>query len=222
MSDDSFFREVNEEIRQENARALWDRYGAYVIGLALLIVLATASFVGWEYWREQRSGSAGDAYVAALELAGADKNDEALAALKQIEDTGHGSYPALARMRSAGVLADKGDAAGAVAGFDAVSADSSVDPALRDIARLRAAYLLVDSGSYGDVQQRAGLLAADTNPLRNPAREALGLAAWKDSKGDEANKLFEQIVADPTSSADLRRRANIMIELIRGSGAAGS
>lgn len=219
MSEDSFIREVNEEIRQDQARALWDRYGAILIGAAVAVVLGTAAFVGWEYWRETRSGGAGDAYVKALDLARQGKSDEALTALKQIEDEGHGAYPVLARMRSAGVMAEKGDAAGAAAAFDAVAADGSADAALRDVARLRAAFLLVDAGSYGDVQQRAGQLAVDTNPLRNAAREALGLSAWKEGKGAEASKLFEQILADPTTSQDQRTRANMMVELIRGSGA---
>ena len=35
MSDDSFIREVNEELRQDQAKALWDRYGPAFIGLAV-------------------------------------------------------------------------------------------------------------------------------------------------------------------------------------------
>jgi hypothetical protein len=58
-------------------------------------------------------------------------------------------------MRAATVLADKGDTAGAVAGFDAVAADGSIPTAIRDMARLRAAFILVDSGAYADVARRA-------------------------------------------------------------------
>jgi hypothetical protein len=50
MSDDSFIREVNEEMRQDQARLLWDRYGPAALALAVLVVLATAAFVGYEYW----------------------------------------------------------------------------------------------------------------------------------------------------------------------------
>ncbi|MBX3596906.1 MAG: tetratricopeptide repeat protein [Rhizobiaceae bacterium] len=218
MTDDSFFREVQEEIRQEKAKALWDRYGAVLIGLAVAIVLATIGFVAYEYWREMRSGSAGDAFGQALQLARDGKNDEALAALKQIEENAHGAYPVLARMRAATVLAEKGDAAAAVAAFDAVAKDSSADVALKDIARLRAGLLLVDSGSYADVADRVQTLAGDTNPMRSAAREALGLSAWKEGKGEEAMKHFEQIANDDAAPQDARQRANLMIELLRSSG----
>ena len=45
MSDDSFIREVNEELRQDQAKALWDRYGPAFIGLALIVVLSIVALV---------------------------------------------------------------------------------------------------------------------------------------------------------------------------------
>ncbi len=218
MSDDSFYREVNEEIRQEKTKALWDRFGPAILGLAALIIVGTAAWVGYDYWATSRANTAGDTFTNALKLASDGKNDEALKALEAVEKEGHGAYPALARLRSATVLADKGDAKGAVAAFDAVAGDGSVPMSIRDIARLRAAYLLVDSGSYADVAQRAEPLSADTNSLRAAAREALGLSAWKEGKASDALKLFEQIAADEATPQNARDRANLMAELIRGSG----
>ncbi len=220
MSDDSFIREVNEEMRQDQARALWDRFGPLALGVAVLVVLATAGSVGYNYWTETRANRSGDAFSQALALANDGKNDEALGALQALEADGYGAYPLLARMRAATVLAAKGDFAGAVAGFDAVAADNSIPPAIRDMASLRAAYLLVDNGSYADVAARAEALTADTNPLRHSAREALGLSAWKEGRSSDALKLFEQIAADDAAPRNTRQRATLMAELIRGSGTA--
>lgn len=220
MSDDGFFREVNEEIRKEQAQALWDRYGPAAIVLAVLVVLGTAAFVGYEYWVETRANRSGDEFSQALALANGDKSDEALAALKTLETEGYGAYPVLARLRAATVLADKKDFAGAVAGFDAVSSDTSIPVAIRDMARLRAALLLVDNGSYADVSARVETLTAETNTLRHSAREALGLSAWKEGKASDALTLFEQISSDDEAPRNVRERATLMTELIRGSGTA--
>lgn len=220
MSDDSFFREVNEEIRQDKAKALWDRYGALIIGLAVAIVLGTAAFVVYEYWTGSQASRSGDDFAQALALANEGKNDEALAALKALEADGYGAYPVLARLRAATVMAEKDDFAGAVASFDAIANDGSIAMSIRDMARLRAAFVLVDHGSYADVSQRVEQLSADTNPLRHSAREALGLSAWKESRNQDALKLFEQISADNAAPRDVRERATLMIELIRGSGPA--
>lgn len=218
MSDDSFFREVNEEIRQEQARAIWDRFGPWALAIAVLVVLGTALFVAYEYWTTQRANASGDAFSQALTLANEGRSDEALGALQQLETEGYGAYPLLARMRAATVLSEKGDSAGAVASFDQVAADTSIPAAVRDMARLRAALILVDTGSYADVSARAESLTGDTNPLRHSAREALGLSAWKEGRSADALTLFEQIAADQEAPRNNRERATMLAELIRGQG----
>lgn len=220
MSDDSFFREVDQELRQDQAKALWDRYGTVAIAAAVAIVLATAAWVAWDYWSQSRADASGDAYLHALELARDGKTDEARAALAALETGGYGAYPVLARMRSATLLAEAGDPAGAVAGFDSVAADGAIPSALREMARLRAGLLLVDHGSYADVASRVETLTVETSPLRHAAREALGLAAWKEGRQADAARLFEEIAGDDGAPQNARQRATLMSELIRGSGAA--
>jgi len=218
MSDDSFIREVNEEIRQDQAKALWDRYGPFLIAIAVAIVLATAAWVGWEYWTTSRANASGDRFSHALTLAGQGKTDEALSALDALEKDGYGAYPVLARLRTATLHAAQGNNDQAVADFDAVAGDGSVPVAIRDMARLRAAYVLVDHGSYADVSARVEPLTADTNALRHSAREALGLSAWKEGRAADALSLFEQLASDAQSPRNVRDRATLMAELIRGSG----
>ncbi|MEX0344845.1 MAG: tetratricopeptide repeat protein [Rhizobiaceae bacterium] len=218
MSDDSFIREVDDELRQDRAKDLWRRYGIWVIAGAIAIVAGTAGIRGYQYWVDSQASASGDAFLQAMTLANEGKSDEALAALADLEKDGYGSYPVLARMRAATVRAEKGDFDAAVKGFDAVAADSAIADAVRDMARLRAAFILVDNGSRSDVATRVEQLTPDANPLRHSAREALALADWKAGNASDALKLFEQISADETAPRNARQRAELMAELIRGSG----
>lgn len=218
MSDDSFFREVDQELRQDQAKAIWDRYGTYLIGAAVAIVLATAAWVGFDYWRTSSANASGDAYLQALDLARDGRTEEAKTALADLERDGYGSYPVLARMRTATLHAEAGDHAAAVEAFDAVAADSSVVQSIRDMAKLRAGLLLVDNGDYDDVSSRVEALAVETNALRHSAREALALAAWKAGRLADAATLFDQINDDQGAPQNIRRRSQLMSELIRGSG----
>lgn len=220
MADDSFIREVNEELRSERAKQVWRNFGPALIGAAVAVVLGTAGWVGYQHWTDSKASASGDKFLAALDLAAAGKTDEALAAFTDLEKTGYGSYPVLARLRAASVLADKGDAAAAVKAFDEISADNSVPESLRNIARLRAGYLLVDNGSYDDVAKRVEPLSADGNPMRTSAREALGLAAWKGERFDDAAKLFKLVAEDSLAPANARQRANIMLDLMHSAGVA--
>lgn len=220
MSDDSFFREVDSELRQDQAKALWDRFGSYIIGGAIAIVVGTAAFVAWDHWTTNKANASGDIYLQALAQAREGKTDEAKASLEKLEAEGYGAYPVLARLRTATLLSQSGDFKGAVAGFDAVAADTSVPASIREMARLRAAFVLVDHGTYAEVAQRVEPLMADTNALRHSAREALALSAWKEGRAADAATLFDQITEDEATPMNLRRRAEMMSELIRGSGSA--
>jgi hypothetical protein len=218
MSDDSFIREVEEELRSDRLKSFWDRFGPFIIGGAVVIVLATAGYRGYEYYSESRASASGDRFLAALTEAREGNADEALAQLESLEQDGYGAYPVLARMRAATVLQEKGDTSAAVQAFDAVAADGSAPDVIRDIARLRSAYILVDTGSASDVAQRAEPLASDNNPLRHSAREALGLAAWKEGRVGDARLLFQQIVDDTQAPRNVQQRASIMLDLITATG----
>ena len=218
MSDDSFIKEVDDDLRTDQFKSLWERYGIVLAGLAIAIVLATAGFEGWKWWRDAQASKSGDLFLAALTQANEQKPDEALKSLTDLEKSGFGSYPVLARMRAATVHAVKGDAMAAVDAFDAISADTSIDPAIRDMATLRAALLLVDTGSYEDVAKRAESLASEGNALRHSAREALGLAAWKAEKFTEAQGFFQSITDDQAAPRNIAERADMMLSVITASG----
>ncbi|MEM7191349.1 MAG: tetratricopeptide repeat protein, partial [Pseudomonadota bacterium] len=68
MSDNSFIREVDDAVRQERYKALWDRYGIYVVGLALALIIGAVSYNAWVYYEESRATSAGDDFIAALDM----------------------------------------------------------------------------------------------------------------------------------------------------------
>ena len=217
---DSFIREVNEELRSDQVRNAWKRYGTIVIGVAALIVLGTAGMRGYEYWETHNSSQSGDRFIAALRLASEGKNDEALSALDAIAKDGTGSYPVLAKLRAASVQADKGDAAAAVTSFSEIGKDNSAPAAIRDLARLRAGWLLIDTGTYDQVSAEVEVLTGETNALRNSAREALGLAAFKAGDFARAKQWFEAIGSDATAPRNVASRAQIMLDNIAASGKA--
>ena len=68
MSDNSFFREVDEAVRHDQYKALWDKFGVYVIALAAVLIASVAGYKGWSYWKERQAQSAGAEFVQAMAL----------------------------------------------------------------------------------------------------------------------------------------------------------
>lgn len=218
MSDDSFIREVNEQIRQERLQTIWRRFGRYIIAAVVVAVLATIAFVVWEQFRAQRAAADGDRYFAAVDLAETGDTAGAVAAFEALVDDGVGAYPHLARLRIASTLAAEGDRASAVERLDEVASSSAPQP-LRDVAAVRAGYLLVDDGTPDDVRQRVERLTNEASALRHPAREALGLSLWRAGDSDGARPFFQQITEDLSAPAGIAQRARLMIEIIDGGSA---
>lgn len=216
--DDSFIREVNEELRSDQMRLIWRRFGRILIGGAVAIVLVTIGKVSYDAWRDSKASAAGDSFLAALTLAREGKNEEALSALTALEKDGFGAYPVLARMRAASLSAEGGNVEGAVDAFSAIAKDGSVPQALRDAARLRAAFLLVDTGSYEQVSAEAEQLAAPQSALRHSAREVLGLSAWRHEDYARAKEWFDAILADAETPRNVANRAQMLLDLMSASG----
>lgn len=201
MSEDSFFHEVEEELRSDRMRNLWRKYGVYIIGAAVAVVLIVAASEGWRWWHDTNSAKSADLLYSALDLA--QKGDVAGAekALATVQNDGVGGYPMLAKFRDAQLLLSQGKIADAVADYDALSSQAG-DRRLRELALVLGAYALVDKGDVNAVKTRVDGIIASGSPLANSAREALGLAQYKAGKLKQARTTFESVATDPNGSRD--------------------
>jgi hypothetical protein len=211
MSD--IIREVDEELRREQLQKLWQRYGVYVIGAALVVVLGVAGWRGWEWYQSREAAKAGARFETALELAEGNKRGEADQILAALAREAPSGYALLARFRAAAELAEHDKAAGAAA-YDALANDTSIEPSLRDLAKVRAALALVDTASAAEIAGRLDPLIATNSPFRPSAREVLGLARFRTGEAEAARKLFTDILTDPETPPTMRSRAQLMLALL--------
>jgi hypothetical protein len=214
---DSFIREVNEELRSDQMKAIWKQYGLIILGIAVAIVIGTAGYRGYTYWSNVQASASGDRFLEAMKLATENKPDEALAAFEALEKDGYAAYPVLARMRVAALQAAK-DPKAAIASFDEVAKDQKVPDAIRDVARLRAGWLMVDTAPYDDVSKEIEVLTDPQNPMRHSAREALGLSAYKNGNFKQAKDWFQAIANDQQTPVNVGHRGQIMLDLMAADG----
>jgi hypothetical protein len=211
VTDESLIREVDEEVRQEEYKKLWDRWGNAFIGLAVAVVAAVGGYKAYEYYQTTQSEAAAIVYFEAIKKAEDGKYDDALSALKAVNHVGYGQ---LAKLREAAILAEKGDVEKAVAAYDAVAADPASDKSLADLASIRAGYLLVDTAKPDELLGRLGKFDKDSEIWRHQAREIFGLTAWRVKDYTMADRYMQAIFADVETPSAMRQRAQVMVQLI--------
>ena len=211
---DTFLREVDEAVRHDQYKQLWDRYGVYALGVAVLVVAGVAGYKGWNYWQEKRAQDAGSHFSQALE----ESTDAAKAReiLTGLALSGPEGYRVLARFQLAAAEAKAGETDKAVTDYDALAVDQSVDPILQGHATLQAAALRLEKADYAEMERRLKPLIDSKSAWQFSARELLGLTAYRLNNMNEAERQFSALVGDQGTPPNLRERADMMLALIVG------
>jgi hypothetical protein len=205
MSD--IFREIDEELRRENFAKLWERYGQYLIGLAVVVILVTAAAVGWREYQSRVQRAESVRYAAAVELA--QKNELARAAddFALLAREAGGGQATLARLQEAALRARTGDEQAAISAYKALAQDNSVDPVYRDLATLLAALHELKSGDPKAVIAEVSPLTDPSNPWHPTALEITALAHLHAGERDKARDIYKALADDLTAPPGLRARA---------------
>jgi len=209
------FQEVDEEVRREQLKKLWDRYGIHLIVLAVLVIAAVGGWRFYQYWEAKKSAEAGAQFEQAATLSEQGKHSEAETAFAKIAAEAPAGYRTLARLRAASELANS-DVKAAVAAYDQIAADSSVGLSLQDAASLRAAMLLVDTAPFSDLRLRLEPMTEPTRTFRHTAREMLALSAWRNGDAASAKRYIEMINNDAETPQGTRSRIEVLAALVAG------
>ena len=207
------FDEVDEDVRRDQLKKLWEQYSIYIIAGALLIIASVGGWRGYQYVETKKAAEAGAAFDKAVELSEANKHTEAEAGFAELAAKGPAGYRVLARLRMAAEVANR-DAVAAAKIFDEITADRSVDAAAQDLARVRAAQLLLETTTYPDMKARLEAAAAPGATFRHTARELLALSAWRANDAAATRQWLDLIANDGETPPSLRSRAEALQALL--------
>lgn len=204
MSD--IFREIDEELRRDNFFKLWQRYGKYIVALALALVALTALFVGWRGYQLRQRQAEGVRYAAALELAIQGKSKDAADQFAAMASGMSGGRAVLVRFEEAGLDVKNSEPAAAVTLYDQIAGDGSVDRVYRDLAALLAGRVMIDTDAKAAAERLKPLTDAD-NPFHPTALELTAVADLKAGDKAAARTIYQKLADDLTAPSGLRARA---------------
>ena len=210
------FQEVDEELRQDRANKLWKQYGAYVIALAVAIVVAIGGYRFWQDYTRKQAEERSAGYEVAIQMAAANNTTAAIEALAKLAEDGGAGYGTLARLRQAAIAAEQGDAEGAVLMYDKVTGDDSAPGLYRDLARLLAVMHAMDSTDQATLVSKLEPLLVAGNAWRPLAAEVTAVLAIKSGDLAAARKTLGALADDARAPARLRARATETLKAIGG------
>jgi predicted negative regulator of RcsB-dependent stress response len=145
--------DLQEQEQLEALKAWWKDNGNWILGTVLVVVVAMGSWRGWQYYQHQQATKAATLYMQVVEQVGSNDpkrvNDAAAAVMDKFAST---AYAARAALLAAQVNEQAKDVAHAKTQLQWVI-DHAGEAALKDVARLRLAAVLLDEKNYADALQ---------------------------------------------------------------------
>ena len=207
QNEETFFREVDEELRRDQLGSFWRRYGKLLVVGVGIALIAFAGFLYWQHRQAEQAGLAGEQLSTALRSVSDNKPEAAKPILAQLGTSGIEGYRATAKLTSAALALDKRDDKAAIAQYAAIAADTGVAQPFRDLALIRQTAVEFDALPPATVVARLKPLAVAGNPWFGSAGELVALAYQKMGKTDLAGPLLAAMAKDKDVPETIRTRA---------------
>lgn len=207
---DEFIREVDEDIRQKQINDLWKKYGKFVIGIAVGIVVIVAGRAVYTSIIESKYSEQATLYSQAINM----NQAEISSALDPLLNSDVEAYEILATFKKAEIAIANNDRAGAVKILDQFSESTSVAQIYKEMAIIQAALLELDTVSVDQIRSRLSLILNSESKYQYFASEIMALSELKAGDSGAAKSRLEALVNDENASGSIKTRAEQYLSVI--------
>jgi hypothetical protein len=204
---EAFYREVDEEVRREQLKTQWQRYGKAAVAGLILLLAAIGGYLWWQNQQEIEAGKRGETLSEAFADISQGSRAPAAAKLDALAKEDAPGYRAAALLAKADLAIDAGDLKGAAALFRSVADDEDLAQPYRDLALVRMTAVEFDSLQPQAVIDRMKPLAIPGNPWFGSSGEMVALAYLRLNRPQDAARIFAAMVKDEKVPDSIRSRA---------------
>lgn len=212
---DAFIREVDEDLKNESMKKLWDKYGLFIIIVVIASLTLAVSYESLKTWYVRRAENRADAYAAALSLQNQARLAESEEAFDLIINEKLGAFAELAKMQKANLLLEQDNIKEALALLKEISEDKSVSPQLRDTALIKLAAYRQDSAGFDEMSELLRPIAENgDNAWNTVAQDILATVLLRDGKTDEAKEIYNALLENPDAPEDMKNRIRDILSVL--------
>ncbi len=203
---ETFLREVDENLRRDQMRDFGKRYGAWLIAAVVLFLAASGGWIWWQQHEVKRSEQQVQQLSEVYRNIGEGNTRDAVRQLDDLSKSGRKAVGASAAFARAALAIQQNDLKLATTQYRELANHSSLPQAYRDIALIRQTALEFDQIQPQEVITRLEPLAKPGGPWFGTAGEMTAMALIKQGKRPEAARLFAAMAKDKTVPESQRDR----------------
>lgn len=214
---DAFFREVSEDVHNDNIKAFWKKYGVQIIAVVVICLTAAVSFESIKHWRDLRSQRWTDAFVQAQQLADGGKYDESVKVLTYLAQNAGNIYADEARLEIINILLKQKKEDEALAQLEDFTQTTRYKQ-LRNAALVKLALYKVDTAKTDEIVALLEPVLREQGGAWLPhAQEIMALSFLQQGDTNRAESLYNEILKyyeQTGSNSRLRDRAKNMVSVL--------
>ncbi len=211
---ENFFKEVSNDVKNDNMKKFWDDYGLYVIIAVAVVLTLAVSFETFKAWRVKRNESRSDTYSVALALQNQGRFDESMKLLQQIAENNNGIYGDIAQLQTSNLLFEQGKNEEAIAVLEQIIANNDINPKMRHIAAVKLASYKLDTASREEIESLLNPLIEENGSWSNIAREMMAMLAIREGNLDSAKNMYNDILNTPNLNDNFKLRVQDMLSVL--------
>lgn len=209
---DAFIQEVDEDVKNDNLKVLWDKYGLLIVAFVALAVSAAISFDKIQAWKIQRNQNRTENYMAAMQLQ--ENPDATIEALQKISSDNQGLFSDFAKLQIANVLLAENKQEEAFATLENIVAEKQVNDEVKNIALIKLATYRVDSLGYDEFAALVRPLIENKSSWTPAAQDLLAMSAIKNGNIEDAKEIYNKILKVKDLPEGFRSRIQDMLSSI--------
>lgn len=198
-----FLREVDDMVRAERIKSVWDNFKVWIIAT---VVLVFGGVMAFHTVRDYRAGKQDEQALTYWSLTQTEGEESQLKILQTLAADADMGYRTLAKFHLAGYWVSKDDVEKAVEVYTSIYADSAVPATLADIARLMHAQLQLESAPE-QAEKMLKQLVANNSAYAVSALEFLAGQAESQGKVEIAKGYYDQMLQKADLPPEMRIRA---------------
>ena len=204
---DALIREVNEDLKNEEWKKFWDKYGLYVIVLVVVALTAAVSFETIKSWYVKRMQIWSDTYAYAVTMAAEGKYDDSIESLDYIVAKDYGIFVELAKMQKINIFIEQNKIDDAVKLMEEIVADKDFDDRLKETVAFKLASYKMESAPIEEVLALIGDIADnEESGWQAAANEMIAITYLRDKNIDKAKEIYNRLLSSDKASELMKAR----------------